>query len=121
MERQVLHVLARYFRHAGRPAAVAPADDLNRRIRRPHGLRKLDGLSRRGLEVEAVPVIGRFVADLPVPDAERRGDAVSLALCIRRVVAIRHPRRGFLRVGRAHLTLVPSCTAGARPIRSSRR
>jgi len=106
MKRQELQLLARYFSHAGRPAAVSPPDDLNRRIRSPHRLRKLHCFSRGGLEVEAIPVIGRFVADLPVPDAERRSDAVSPALCIRRIIAIGHPSCGFLRVSRSNRALV---------------
>ena len=118
MEREVLHVFSGHLRHARRPAAVAPRDQLNRGIGRTHGLRKLDGLARRGFEIEAVPVVGRLVPDLPVPDVQRRRVAVRLPFAIVRVVAVRHPFGGFPRVGRADAVLDLHVLPVARPIRS---
>ena len=68
MEREVLDVFSGHLRHARRPAAVAPRDQLNRGIGRTHGLCELDRLARRGFQSEAILVVGGLVADLPVPD-----------------------------------------------------
>src|SRR5207249_6280612 len=72
-----------------------------------HGSCKLDGLACRGFEVEAILVVGRFVTDLPMPDSQRSRVSVSLPVGIPRIIAIRHPFGGFLRVGRAHAALDP--------------
>ena len=105
MEREVLRVFPGDLGHAARPPAVAPRDHLDRRVGRAHRRRELDGLARRGLEIEAVLVVGRFVPDLPVPDPERRRVTVGLPLATRGVVAVRHPRRRFLRIARADAVL----------------
>src|SRR5207245_11429212 len=43
--------------------------------------------------------------DLPMPDSQRTRVSVSLPVGIPRIIAIRHPFGGFLRVGRAHAAL----------------
>src|SRR2546429_3245759 len=105
MEREILNMFARHLAHTRRPTAVAPGDQLNRWINCAHGSCKLDGLACRGFEVEAILVVGRFVADLPMPDSQRSRVSVSLPVGIPRIIAIRHPFGGFLRVGRAHAAL----------------
>ena len=106
MEREVLHVFPGHLRHARRPTAVAPRDQLNRGIGRTHGLCKLDGLARRGFEIEAVLVVGRLVPDLPVPDvpAAPRARAPSARRLSGSLQYATHSAAS-LRVGRAHAVL----------------
>ena len=106
MEREILNVFSGHLRHARRPTAVAPRDQLNRGIGRTHGLCKLDGLARRGLEIEAVLVVGRLVPDLPVADTQRRRAA--RAPSARRFAgSLQYATHSAasLRVGRAHAVL----------------
>ena len=113
MERQVLDLFACDLGHASGPAAVAPGDQLNRRIGCAHRLCEFDGLTRRSFEVEALLVVRRFVADLPESNAERTDVAMSLPLGIAGVIAVGHPRGGFVGVGgsyaafRLHVLLPP--------------
>ncbi len=103
MERQILHVFAGDLRDAGRPSTVPPRDQLDGWICRSHRFRKLDGLARRGVEIEAVLVVGSLVANLPEPDAQRGCMAMSLAIAVVGIVAVRDPRGCFSGVGRTHL------------------
>src|SRR6185503_11287598 len=102
MEREIVDVLSRNIAHATGPVAVSPCDQPNVRVGRTHGFRKLDGLPRGRLEVEAALVVRGLISDLPIPDAERCGISMRLSLGIARVIAVSDPRGRFVRVSSAN-------------------
>src|SRR3546814_14240763 len=96
MESEHVDQLAGLADHVLRPAAVAPGDQLDRRVDAAHRPRERDRLRDRLGLVEARLVVRRFVADLPLTDRPRGGVAVGGAFGVRGGVAIAHPVGGFL-------------------------
>ena len=100
--------VARALRHGAGPergvvaaAAVAPGDQGDGRVARPHGAGELDRVRDGLVAGEAVVAVRCLVADLPELDVEGLGRAVAAALRVVRVVAVGHPVGGLGGVARA--------------------
>ncbi len=108
MERNILEMFTGFLYHARSPAAVAPGQQLNRRVFFAHRFGKGNRMMNGRVTIEAIFTllsIGRFIPQLPEFDIIGSFGPMPAAVWIVGIIAIIYPFRGF--AGRAGTQAAP--------------